>query len=95
MAHVILFSPLMSQDRGWGCRPVSGKDWGLSVPCDVAIQRELMARLELALSMEGPYLCIISCIFPLNQLTFVLFGRDKFFDDTIDKYLSLFVSARF
>jgi hypothetical protein len=52
---LICLSPLMSQDRGWGCRPVSGKDWGSSVTCNVAVQHELMARLELALKAEGMY----------------------------------------
>jgi hypothetical protein len=49
----------MSQDRGWGYRPVDGKDWGCSLLCDTTVQHELIARLEHALKMEGMLLFVV------------------------------------
>jgi hypothetical protein len=62
----------MSQDRGWGCRPVAGKDWGCSMLCETTVQHELLDRLDHALRMEGTYPYIRCPYFLLNQLTFIL-----------------------
>jgi hypothetical protein len=43
----------MSQDRGWGSRPLDGRDWGASASCSNSVLRELMLRFEHALEMEG------------------------------------------
>lgn len=57
--HCSLFtvtrSPLMAKDRGWGSRPIGGKDWGTSVSCDNATLKELIVRFECSLAMNGMF----------------------------------------
>lgn len=45
----------MTKDRGWGSRPIVGRDWGNSEQCEYAIIQELVARLELYVDMEGMF----------------------------------------
>jgi hypothetical protein len=46
-------SPLMTKDRGWGSRPIIGRDWGSSDVCDDTTLNELVAQFNIALNMEG------------------------------------------
>jgi hypothetical protein len=46
-------TPVISEDRGWGSRPVEGKDWGSSLRCEVSVLTELTARFEESCRLEG------------------------------------------
>ena len=45
----------MAKDRGWGSRPIGGKDWGTSVSCENTTLHELIARFERSLAMNGMF----------------------------------------
>ncbi len=51
----VFISPLMAKDRGWGSRPIDGRDWGTSLSCENATLHELINRFERCLEMNGTF----------------------------------------
>lgn len=45
----------MVKDRGWGSRPIDGRDWGTSLSCENAMLHELTIRFERCLEMNGTF----------------------------------------
>lgn len=87
--HVLLDRPL-NDARGWGSRPVSGKDWGNSLQCDEIITKELIGRLEDSCiaemrreSMES--ICSLpACAKTWNNLEFDIEADDCLEEDVSD-----------
>jgi hypothetical protein len=45
----------VAQDRGWGSRPIGGRDWGTSTVCEDETLIDLMAQFERSLEFNGSF----------------------------------------
>jgi hypothetical protein len=52
-------SPLMTKERGWGSRPILGKDWGISISCESTALNKLIMRFERSIAMNGTFCTLL------------------------------------
>jgi len=57
----LMETPQIKQDEGWGSRPIAGKDWGSSSPCDEAVVEKLTVCFEEACRLAGGRESMGSC----------------------------------
>jgi hypothetical protein len=55
--------PLVNQDRGWGSRPIDGRDWGTSLVYDETLMGQLMFQFVTSCGVDGMFWCISDVLY--------------------------------